>query len=122
MVVIFLSLIYTGWARGLACLVEILVVTPLLILAALNKDRIFDSIVLKKLGESSYPIYLIHQNVGFMIELRICELKGWDYSVPTFAFTVVIIMGIIIFHLIEKPIQKMIRNHNYNPSNVEESN
>ena len=104
------SLIYTGWARGVVCALEILIVAPIFILAVFEKARIFDFKVFRKIGESSYPIYLIHQNVGFMLEWLLIEhFNGWNYFIPTIVFMISLVIGTIIFYLVERPIQKRIK-------------
>lgn len=109
-IVILLSLMYTGWARGLVCMFEILIVTPIFVLVIFEKANIFDFRVFRKIGESSYPIYLIHQNIGFMLEwLLIKHFNDWNYFIPTIVFIVSLAIGIIIFYLIERPIQKRIK-------------
>lgn len=107
---ILVSLMYTGWARGVVCTLEILMVAPIFILAAFEKAKIFEFKVFRKIGESSYPIYLIHQNVGFMLEwLLIQRFSGWNYVIPTIVFIISLAIGIIIFYLVERPIQKRIK-------------
>ena len=97
---------YTGWARGVVCTLEILMVAPIFILAAFEKAKIFDFKVFRKIGESSYPIYLIHQNVGFMLEWLLIEhFSGWNYFIPTIVFIISLATGIIIFYLVERPMQ-----------------
>ena len=109
-IVILSSLIYTGWARGVVCALEILIVAPIFILAVFEKARIFDFKVFRKIGESSYPIYLIHQNVGFMLEWLLIEhFNGWNYFIPTIVFMISLVIGTIIFYLVERPIQKRIK-------------
>lgn len=104
------SLMYTVWARGVVCTLEILIVAPVFILTIFEKAKIFDFKVFRKLGENSYPVYLIHQNVGFMLECLLIEhFNGWNYFIPTTVFIISLAIGTIIFYLVERPIQKWIK-------------
>ena len=109
-IVILSSLMYTVWARGVVCTLEILIVAPVFILTIFEKAKIFDFKVFRKLGENSYPVYLIHQNVGFMLEWLLIEhFNGWNYFIPTTVFIISLAIGTIIFYLVERPIQKWIK-------------
>lgn len=91
-------------------MLEVLIVAPIFVLATFEKVKIFDFKVFIKIGESSYPIYLIHQNVGFMLEwLLIEQFNGWNYYIAAIVFIISLVIGIIIYYLVERPIQKRIK-------------
>lgn len=57
----------------------------------------------------SYPVYLIHQNIGFLIEFQMMKYNGnWNYGIAGCAVVITIGCGICLYYLFEKPVQSLI--------------
>lgn len=61
------------------------------------------------LGFISYPLYLVHQNIGYLIILRL-EAAGWrPEAAITAALAVAILLATAITHLVEQPALRLYR-------------
>lgn len=61
------------------------------------------------IGTISYPIYLIHQNIGFVIENRLSDLNGtWNYTIVADTVMAMLMIGACLYFVIERPIQNRI--------------
>ena len=107
--VIIASFLITFISRGTVCTFEIIVIVPIIFLAIDKKLSVLDNVFLCLIGEASFVIYLIHQNIGFIIQLIFIDLFGeYTLLIPTFTMLLVIGLGFSLHYLIEKPIQKAI--------------
>lgn len=68
-----------------------------------------ENCVLVFLGTVSYPLYLIHQNISFVIQNVLFEVTG-SYTMywGIIALIIVFLIGIGLYYTIEKPIQNII--------------
>ena len=104
--VFLISVFCTYVSRGWICAIELLAITVVFGLCVLQRIPILAKPFFVFIGMISYPLYLIHQNIGFMIEIKLSELIGlWNYSIGFVAVFVTIILGIVLFYLVEQPIQ-----------------
>ena len=105
--VIALSIICTFISRGLICAIELVLVGFIFTLCVLKKITFLDNRILIFIGSVSYPLYLIHQNIGFIIEFQISIFFGnWNYVISLIAILSVLLIAIFIYYFAEKPIQK----------------
>jgi len=67
------------------------------------------------LGSISYSLYLLHQNIGYII-IREIEAKGFAPNIAIFsALAVSLLLAHVVMKIIERPCQKWIKNK-YNAS------
>ena len=87
---------------GLACFLAVW-------LAALGRLPLLRSRLLTWFGLISYPLYLLHENIGWAI-LRQLQLRGWSPS-EAIAFTTVVVIGLAaaLSRSVERPAMGWIR-------------
>lgn len=71
-----------------------------------HKLDFLDTKILRFLGYISYPLYLIHQEIGFIILLRLKNLGFNDYWIIFIPMLFTIFIAYVIATFIEKPIIK----------------
>lgn len=80
--VILLAILCTYISRGWVCAVELCLIIVIFTLCALQKIPIINNRFCVFTGTISYPLYLIHQNIGFIIEMKLAELtESWNYII-----------------------------------------
>lgn len=63
------------------------------------------------LGAISYPLYLVHENIGWAVQLRVIQVGGsTDVSVLV-ALAVVLLMATALHRWVEQPALRAIRSH-----------
>lgn len=105
-IVITFSVISTYLTRGLICALECVVVLPILILCIKEKLPGLSFKPLVFLGNISYSLYLIHQNISYVIQYNISKAMGYSLVCPLIASIIVILMGIGIHFFFEKPVNR----------------
>lgn len=108
--VALIAVLVTFFYRGIVCAIEIVVISPIFWKCSRMEMPIFNSRILTFMGMISYPLYLIHQNIGFLIEYK-CMMLAEDYNIifAFIAFIFVIIISIILFYGFERPIGNKLR-------------
>lgn len=107
--VIFASLLCTFLLRGGICALEQCFASFIIAVCALEKCPCLKNRILIFLGTVSYPVYLIHQNIGYVIEYQIMKFTGsWNYAIAGLAVLFTIVCGIGLYYLIENPIKRVI--------------
>lgn len=92
-----ISIVYIFCIAGIKYGIELLIVIPLFLAAQRNKLSVLERRLLIKLGTVSYPIYLIHQNIGFVIEFELMNYFGiYSSFYAIFALVCVTTLGVII--------------------------
>ena len=90
--------------------IEALVIIPIVILLLTKKKDM--SKILCFLGGCSYSIYLIHQNIGYVILKALNENVGMSYAISSLCSIFITCMfGIIIHYFIELRCKKIVRKH-----------
>lgn len=108
-VILYSVIVLVLWGR-IINLLELGVALLLFILCLYRKIGCLENSFLLFIAVVSYPIYLIHQNIGFVIQNGITGLIGeWNYIIPAFASIVVILIGIVLHYLVEKPVMSLKR-------------
>lgn len=92
-------------------LIILLIAVSLFLLAIKQNCFIFKSKMLIYLGTVSYPVYLIHQNIGYELMYNLMKLYG-EYKIwmSFLAIILGILLGIIL-HFIGKTIQQKLQNN-----------
>lgn len=94
-----LSIFY--WVGGIAAL-QLIIIIPLFFGAVLYKVPLFQNKIFLFLGNISYSLYLIHQNITFEIEYYLTQLIGrYSYLYGFFAIIIVTIIAYIINRYVE---------------------
>ena len=105
-VVIILSILTTLINRGKVCALELILIIPLFSLCAYEKIKLFSAKPFVFLGSISYSLYLIHQNISYIIQNRLVDFCGEYKAIYSFAaFVLVLLLGILLYYFVEKPIQ-----------------
>ena len=96
---------------GIKYVIILIFVTPIIIAAIKEKMEFLESKTLNMIGAISYPLYLIHQNVGMAIEYNMMVTFG-KYSLwyVIIAIVLVIALAIVLYTMVEKPSQKILNN------------
>lgn len=109
LVTVFLATVYHVyfWSYlGVTSVIELVVAVSLVSLSLWKKLNFLEIPVLEILGNASYCIFLIHQNIAYKFEETLSSLcGGFSYG---FAFATaigVILIGIFLYYFCEKPIQ-----------------
>lgn len=108
---LFFALIYSCIMLGIKYAIILMFVTPIVIATIKGKINFFESKTLNKIGAISYPLYLIHQNVGMSIEYNMMITFG-KYSLwyVIIAIILVLALAIVLYTMVEKPAQKILSN------------
>lgn len=106
LVLSILSIALQGKIQLFFATIFLIVIFKLLIM---DKLKFLNNKVLVYIGSISYSLYLIHQNIGYVI-IDFMEKKGltseWCLIIPC---TIAIILAIIINYTIEKPLLRFIK-------------
>ncbi|GAB4178069.1 MAG: acyltransferase [Rhodocyclaceae bacterium] len=82
---------------------------PVFWIAVSGQFRLFESRILVFLGAISYPLYLLHQNIGYAI-IRGLIRSGWNgVAAAAFAIAVSIACAWLLHRLVEAPAMTAIR-------------
>ncbi len=106
---LFYALAVTPWIFGWINFYIYVGITIIVFLAIKDKLKILESTVLVFFGSISYALYLMHQNIGYVL-IR----KGYEYELPPL-LSIALTLGIMILaaymahRLIEQPFSKGIR-------------
>lgn len=101
---------YAGISGSPIKLVVLLVAILLFALAITEKAKIFDNPIFNFVGMISYPLYLIHQNIAYVIQYyNSGELGAFSIFSAIIACAVVFIMAVILYYAVEAPAQKWLK-------------
>jgi peptidoglycan/LPS O-acetylase OafA/YrhL len=65
---------------------------------------------LSKIGVASYSIYLIHENVGFLIMNRLAgSFQSWNWTIPIFLIILSTVFALLSYKYLEKPFSVLLR-------------
>lgn len=95
---IIVSILFTWKLRGTSALIGLLVGIPLIWGAILKKFTFLENKTIQYLGNISFELYLIHQNIGFAIIYRLQNIDSkFSYIFPVIALSIVLLLSILIF-------------------------
>jgi peptidoglycan/LPS O-acetylase OafA/YrhL len=81
-----------------------------LVLAALGRFFLFRSRVLIFLGTISYPVYLLHQNIGYDLMYHLLQRHGTYAAYMSCVALLVGLTGGYLLYLVDKKIQSVFKN------------
>lgn len=90
--------------------VFVIVIAILVYICAITNFKLKYDTVLTKLAAISYPLYLIHQNIGYVLIKNLSLAIGYKMSVAV-TIIIMIFAAYIINRFIEIPIGKYLKNH-----------
>lgn len=97
--------IVDGWVIGLLALVFAALVWA----AASGRARWLGNPVLAFLGTISYPLYLLHENIGWVVQ-RAVQAQGWSFD-ASIAAALMVAVGVstVLTFTVERPVMRAIR-------------
>lgn len=108
---IFLSVGYTIAIRDFVYIIMLATTILLFLMCLYKKIKIFENKFILFVGMISYPLYLVHQNVSYIIQNQLMRLFGaYNIFFAGIAFLLVLILAILLYLLVEKPIQVKIKS------------
>ncbi|MNV83633.1 Acyltransferase family protein [compost metagenome] len=63
------------------------------------------------LGYISYPLYLLHQNIGFVLMRKMEQYIGNEYLVILITMVLIVTLSWLVTRFLEKPILQFLRNY-----------
>ena len=107
---ILISFVFNFGMLGIISIIELLLVIPVFIMVLQEKFPFMGNKVLLFFGSISYPLYLIHQNISYVIQYYIEHLIGsYNIWIPFLSLIVVVFIGYLFNRYIEVPVQKYIK-------------
>jgi peptidoglycan/LPS O-acetylase OafA/YrhL len=106
------SLVIVAWQDGVAAAAIDAMLAMGLLLAVAGRAPVLTSRPLVFLGAISYPLYLVHQNIGYVV---IRQLEAWGVTpLGAIAVAVLVALGLAswLHRLVEMPAMKWLRDRN----------
>lgn len=102
--------IYYVARKDMASLVCLCIALPVFIAVIHKRLPILEKLVPQHIGSISYPTYLIHQNIAYVLIYHFSERYS-NYIIwwKLLAFVFVLLLGELLFWSVEQPIQKVIK-------------
>ena len=97
------SFIYLYLAHDFLGIIEAVISMILFIWCIIDHQNVLCNKVFVWLGTISYPVYLIHQNIGYIIENALLSFGSFNFFlVGILAIVLVIMLGAALFYIIER--------------------
>ena len=105
------GLLYTFMTKGTEYVIYIIVLTPVIYLAFTEKLNFLTVAPLAGLGTISYSVYLIHQNISFVLELFLIDNTNLPFwAVASASMAASFLSGVLLYFAAERPINKFIQS------------
>lgn len=113
-ILFIISMIMILYNEGIALFIGICIFILFFVLTIRRKMKFLENKFLTYLGDISYITYLIHQNIGYQILLKMNAISN-EYLLIYVLITIIIIifLSTLIFNFYKKYIQKWINKINY---------
>lgn len=99
---IFLSVIGIVYNYGIAHIVILITVFMIFLLCYLKKMKIFETKVLTYIGSISYPIYLMHQNLSYIVEYKLSSFTNDIFVIGIIGVLFSICLGKLLYEFEKK--------------------
>lgn len=107
--VLLLCAVLIFWTTPVVVGAIICVLAAVLQAATTGKLPFLNARPLLWLGYISYPLYLVHQNIGYVV-LRRCDALGWNPDLAVIAVTALSIgLAALLTYTVERPVMRWIR-------------
>ena len=104
------ALLTVGVVDGVAHLIVALITSTALVAIAFGRARLLASAPLVALGAISYPLYLLHENIGWTV-IAAAERGGLSTDgAIMIALAIVIALSAGVTYLVERPVMRWIRD------------
>lgn len=95
-----------------------MIAIPIVIAATERKIPLLERRYFQFFGMISYPLYLVHQNIGMTIQYRLvnafCEYTYWYAFI---AIVIVVLIAVILYCFVEFPVQRLLKNQSWRKKN-----
>lgn len=113
---ILFAILYLFLSKGVMYLAITILSSVVVYLCINNKLKFLNKKIFVFGGTISYSLYLIHQNIAYLIEYYLTQLFGdFNYLFTVLAFIVVVCLGTLIHFYIEEPLKTRIENFESHP-------
>lgn len=93
--------------RGAISLIECVFTIPVLLMCIHGKAKILEGRSVVFIGTISYPLYLMHQNISFLIQNCIIKIVGcYSLLCPFISLAIVFTIGVLMYYMFEQPVQR----------------
>ena len=110
-IILFLmeSMFFVYALMGIEDFIELLLIILLVGAVIYRKLKILEKKVFTYLGKISYPLYLIHQNIAYLIIYYMSIYFGeYNYWFSIISIGIVLLLAIILYNFVERPAQAFI--------------
>lgn len=108
--VLLAGLAATWWVDGSEFAVVYIAVAAITCLLAIGKLRWASHPILLWLGAISYPLYLLHQNIGYAVMIHIAPFGVPPLAAVVLAILLSFALAYVVHRFVERPSLKLIRN------------
>ncbi|MEK7622392.1 MAG: acyltransferase [Patescibacteria group bacterium] len=93
--------------------ISLLVILTIFYLIIINKLQIMENRLFKWLGQISYPLFLVHTNIGYVVIQKVYTFSDSPLLILGLPFLITLLLATAIYYWIEKPALTTIRNIYY---------
>jgi len=109
LILLFLSFLFCFFIQGTTTSIILIISLFIVIPCLIQKIKFFENKLFLKLGSISYPLYLIHQNIGYVIIRKLIEFFG-NYQI---FFSIIATFCVLLLSFVICSIEKMIKNKTF---------
>lgn len=110
-VVTIVGLLYTVFTSGILNVFLLIVAAVIVLLCVSERMHFINQKLLVYIGGISYPLYLCHQNLGFIVEYYLNNNKTFSYTIGILSVIIVFCVAILFYYLVERPLQRYLKLH-----------
>ena len=104
------SIVYCFIMQGIVGFIILALGTIIITMCLMKKMKFLESSIFLWLGKISYPLYLIHQNIGFVIIKKLSEVTGsYQIIFSIIASICVLVLAVLIYYF-DKVIEEKVKN------------
>lgn len=104
-----IAIFYVAVAQGLIDMGIMVMAIFILLLAWNNKLKLLECKKLLYIARISYPLYLIHQNISYCIEIALIKHMNLFFA-GTICIIISLTLATILYYSVEKPVAKFVKS------------